>query len=105
MSLGIKKGDRVIVLAGKDKGKVGRVVNVYPAKDRLLVEGINMVKRHMRKSQQHPSGAIIHKELPIHLSNVALICPTSQKATRFSVTTAADGSKQRLSSNNKVVID
>ena len=105
MGLGIKKGDRVIVLAGKDKGKTGRVVSVYPAKQRVLVEGVNMVKRHMRKSQQHPSGAIINKELPVHISNLSLICPTTQKATRVAISIAEDGSKQRLSAKNKAVIN
>jgi large subunit ribosomal protein L24 len=104
MSLGIRKGDRVIVLAGRDKGKTAKVIHVYPKKGRALVENVNMVKKHLRKSQQNPQGAVINKELPIHLSNLSLLDPVSSKASRFKVTAAADGSKQRLASKSKAVI-
>ena len=104
MSLSIRKGDRVTVLAGRDKGKTGKVVHVYPKKHRALVENINMVKKHMRKSQQNPQGAIINKELPIHVSNLSLLDPVSGKASRYRASIAADGSKQRLASKSKAVI-
>ena len=103
MSLGIRKGDKVKVLAGRDKGKTAKVLHVYPNKGRALVEGINMVKRHVRKSQQHPQGAILQKELPIHLSNLSLL-DSSSKTTRIKTTVAADGTKQRVSSKNKAAI-
>ena len=104
MSLGIKKGDKVVVLAGRDKGKTARVIYVYPKKNRALVEGVNMVKKHVRKSQKDPQGGIISRELPIHLSNLSLICPTTNKATRIKTLVAGDGSKQRISAKHKMVI-
>ena len=104
MSLRIRKGDKVIVLAGRDKGKLAKVLHVYPRTGRALVEGINMAKKFFRKSQQHPQGAIISQELPIHTSNLSLIDPVSSKASRIKTLVAADGSKQRVSAKNKVVI-
>lgn len=104
MSLRIRKGDKVKVLAGKDRGKTGKVIHVYPKIDRALVEGVNMVKKHMRKSQQNPSGAIVQKELPIHISNLSLLDPASSKPTRLATLTAQDGSKQRASVKSKAVI-
>jgi large subunit ribosomal protein L24 len=70
MSFHVKKGDEVVVIAGADKGKRGRVIAVATKKNRLLVEGARIMKRHMRKSQQHPQGAIIEREGTIHISNV-----------------------------------
>jgi len=104
MGLRIKKGDKVTVLAGRDKGKSGKVITVYPVKNRALVEGINMVKKHLRKSQENPSGAIASRELPIHLSNLALVSPVSGKPTRLKNLVATDGSKQRVSAKEKAVI-
>ena len=104
MSLRIKKGDKVKILSGRDRGKTGKVLHVYPKKDRALVEGINMVKKHMRKSQQNPRGAMLQKELPIHISNLSLMDPSSGKATRLQTTIAGDGSKQRVSARSKAVI-
>ena len=104
MSLRIRKNDKVVVLAGRDKGKTGKVIAVYPKKDRALVEGINMAKKFFRKSQQHPQGAIIAQELPIHLSKISLINPANGKATRIKVLTAKDGSKQRITAKEKAVI-
>ena len=70
MKLHVKKGDEVVVLAGKEKGKRGKIIAVAPKKGRVIVEGLQMMKRHMRKSQQHPQGAIVEREGTIHLSNV-----------------------------------
>lgn len=81
MKLKIKKGDTVIVIAGNDKGKTGRVIAVYPKKLRVLVEGVNVRKKHMRPSPAYPQGGIISKEMPIHYSNVMLIGPDG-KPTR-----------------------
>ena len=104
MGLGIKKGDKVFVLAGKDKGKSGRVIYVYPKRNRALVEGINLVKKHQRKSQQNPQGGIVSRETTVHISNLGLVCPMSAKPTRLKMLVAQDGSKQRLSAKNKAVI-
>lgn len=104
MSLGIRRGDKVVVLSGRDKGKSGKVIHVYPKKGRALVEGINMVKKFYRKSQQHPQGAILSQENPIHVSKLSLVDPVSGKPTRIKTLTASDGSKQRVSARNKAVI-
>jgi len=84
MKLHVKKGDEVVVLAGKEKGKRGKIIAVAPRKGRVIVEGLQMMKRHMRKSQQHPQGAIIEREGTIHLSNV-------MKADRFDARVAKRG--------------
>lgn len=104
MSLRIRKGDKVLVLAGKDKGKTGKVISVNPDRARALVEGVNLMKKCFRKSQQHPQGAIIPQEAPIHLSNLTLLDPSSGKRTRLRTLTAADGSKQRVSVKSKTVL-
>ena len=104
MSLRIRKGDKVKVLAGKDRGKTGKVLHVYPRKNRALVEGINFVKKHLRKSQQNPQGAVVQQELPIHISNLSLLDPVSSKTTRIGTLVAADGSKQRVGIKSKAVI-
>ena len=104
MSLRIKKGDKVLILSGRDKGKTAKVLHVYPEKARALVEGVNMVKKHVRKSQQHPQGALISQELPIHVSNLSLLDPSTGKASRFKTLIAQDGSKQRVTAKTKAVI-
>lgn len=104
MGLGIKKGDKVFIRTGKDRGKTGKVIYVYPKKGRALVEGINMVKKHLRKSQQNPQGGIVSRETTVNLSNLSLLCPVSGKATRLKTLVAGDGSKQRISAKNKAVI-
>ncbi len=104
MSLRIRKGDKVKILAGKDRGKTGKVLHVYPERNRALVEGVNMVKKHKRRSQQHPQGAVVSQEASIHISNLALADPQSGKPSRFSTATAADGSKSRISIKSKAVI-
>lgn len=68
----VKKGDEVVVLAGSDRGKRGKVIAVMPAKSRVIVEGVKMIKKHTRKSQQNPEGAIVEREGTVHISNVAL---------------------------------
>ena len=70
MKCHVKKGDEVVVLAGKEKGKRGKIIAVSPKKQRVIVEGLQMIKRHTRKSQEHPNGAIVEREGTIHLSNV-----------------------------------
>ena len=104
MSLRIRKGDKVRVLAGKDRGKTGKVLHVYPNNNRALVEGVNMAKRHTRKNPQNPTGAILQKELPIQISNLSVLDPVSNKPTRIKTLVAADGSKQRVAAKSKAVI-
>ncbi|EUJ40819.1 50S ribosomal protein L24 [Brochothrix campestris FSL F6-1037] len=78
----LKKGDKVQVLAGKDKGKQGVILSILAKKDRVLVEGINMIKKHAKPSNDNPQGGILNIEAPIHMSNVALLDPKSGKPTR-----------------------
>jgi large subunit ribosomal protein L24 len=73
MAAKIKKGDRVVVLAGRDKGRQGEVMQVFPKEERLIVQGLNLVKRHTRPSQTDPQGGIKTKEAPLHISNVAYV--------------------------------
>jgi large subunit ribosomal protein L24 len=82
MSAKIKKGDRVVILAGRDKGREGAVLKVLPKEDRVLVEGLNIVHRHTRPSQADPQGGIKNKEAPLHVSNVALVDPKTGGPTR-----------------------
>ena len=101
----IKKNDTVYVLAGRDKGKTGRAFKVFPKEDRALVEGINYVKRHTRKTQsQDQQGGIIQKESPIHISNLALFCKTCNKYARVGINILADGTKSRYCKRCKEVI-
>ena len=93
----IKKDDQVIVIHGKDKGKKGRVMRVFPAESRILVEKINYRKTALRRTQQNPKGGIAEVEGKIHVSNVKLICPRTGKPTRVGYTILADGTKSRLS--------
>ena len=81
--LHVKKGDTVVVLSGKDKGKQGKVIQAMPKKDKVVVEGINKVKRHTKPNQKAPQGGIIVKEAPMHACKVMLICPACSQATRI----------------------
>jgi large subunit ribosomal protein L24 len=100
----IKKDDDVIVIAGRDKGKKGKVLKVFPKEDRALVRGVNVVKRHQRQTQKE-QGGIVSKEAPIHLSNIAHVDPKSGTATRIGFKTMADGSKVRFAKKSGEVID
>ncbi|MDI9550118.1 MAG: 50S ribosomal protein L24 [Bacteroidales bacterium] len=80
--LHVKKGDTVYVNAGNDKGKTGKVLTVFPAKDRVIVEGVNVISRHTKPNAKHPQGGILKREAGIHISNVQLIDPASNKPTR-----------------------
>ena len=104
MSSKIKKGDNVMVITGKDKGKTGEVLNVLPAKQRVLVRGVNIVKRHTKPSQTAPGG-IIERENAIHISNVALVDPTSNKATKIGFRILEDGRKVRFSKSSSEILD
>lgn len=103
MTMKIKKGDQVIVIAGRDKGKTGEVTKAMPKESKVLVSGINLVKRHTKPTQEN-AGGIISKEAPIHVSNVALIDPKSGKATRVGIKVEKDGSKVRVAKKSGEVI-
>jgi large subunit ribosomal protein L24 len=100
----IKKDDNVIVITGRDKGKKGKVLKVFPKEDRALVQGVNVVKRHQRQTQKD-AGGIVSKESPIQLSNIAHVDPKSGTATRIGFKTLADGSKVRFAKKSGEVID
>ena len=94
--LHIKKNDTVVVLAGEDKGKTGKVLKVLVEKDRALVEGVNMVSKSTKPSAQNPQGGIVKQEAPIHISNLSLVDPKSGKATRVGIKVTEDGKKVRI---------
>jgi len=102
--LKIKKGDTVIVITGKDKGKKGSVLQVLPSESRVRVAGINVAKRHTKPSYAG-SGGVVDKELPIHVSNVSLIDPKTEKPTRVGVKVLKDGKKVRVAKKSGEVID
>jgi len=93
----IKKDDKVKVVAGKEKGKMGKVLRVLRDKDRLIIENVNFVKRHSRPGGQTKQGGIIEKEASVHWSNVMLVCPNTGKQTRIGKQLLSDGSRARVS--------
>jgi large subunit ribosomal protein L24 len=105
MAARIRKGDTVIVLTGKDKGKSGRVLEVRPDADRAIVEGINIVRKHVKASMSDPQGGIKTKEATIHMSNIALRDPQTGKATRVGFKTNDKGVKVRFAKRSGVAID
>jgi large subunit ribosomal protein L24 len=104
LKLKLKKGDKVIVIAGKDKGKTGEITKVLVKESKVLVSGINMVKRHTKPTQEN-AGGIISKEMPIHISNVAFIDPKTSKATRLGFKMDKDGHKVRVAKKSGEVVD
>ncbi len=100
----IRKGDKVVVLAGKDKGRSGEVVSVQPKEDKAIVRGINIVIRHQRQSQSQ-EGGLIRKEAPIHLSNLALADPKDGKPTRVGFKFEKDGKKVRFAKRSGETIN
>ena len=93
----IRKGDKVRVIAGNDRGKEGKVLKVFPGSERIIVEKVNLIKRHTRPTQTNPRGGIVEKEGPVHVSNVMLVCPQSGQPTRTGVNILSDGSRVRFS--------
>jgi large subunit ribosomal protein L24 len=104
MAAKIRKGDKVVVLTGRDKGRTGEVIEVRPAEERALVRGVNIVKRHQRQTGQQ-EGGIISKEAPLHLSNIAVADPKDGKPTRVGFKTGNDGRKVRFAKRSGVEID
>ena len=100
----VKKGDKVIVISGKDKGKQGVVLEAYPKKDRVLVEGVNIVKKHAKPSQANPQGGIFDQEAAIHVSNVMIIDPKTGNPTRVGYQTV-DGKKVRVAKKSGESLD
>ncbi len=105
MAAKIKKGDYVVVIAGKDKGRKGEVLKVSPKDEKVVVKGIRMVKRHVRPSQMDPDGGIKEFEAPIHVSNGAHLDPKEDKPTRVGFKTLKDGKKVRVARKSGEVID
>jgi large subunit ribosomal protein L24 len=103
MAAKIRKGDKVVVIAGKDKGKTGEVISVHPADERAVVRGINVAKRHQRQTPSQ-EGGIIDRELPIHLSNIAIQDPSDGKPTRVGFQ-VVDGRKVRVAKRSGERID
>ena len=101
----IKKDDKVKVIAGKDNGKIGKVLKVIRKENRVIVENINKVKRHVKPNMQNRSGGIIEKEAPIHLSNVMLMCSKCMKPVRVQMQILEDGKKVRVCQKCKENID
>ena len=104
MASKIRKGDKVMVIAGAQKGSVGTVTRVFPEFDKVIVEGVNRVKRHMKPTPRSPEGGIIEKDRPIHVSNVALVDPSTDKPTRVKAG-VEDGKKVRISKRTGEVIN
>ena len=100
----IRKGDKVVVLTGKDKGRTGEVLSVQPKEDKALVRGVNMIRRHQKQSQSQ-EGGIITKEAPIQLSNIALADPKDGKPTRVGFQVQKDGTKVRVAKRSGEVIN
>ncbi|WP_042145409.1 50S ribosomal protein L24 [Paucisalibacillus sp. EB02] len=100
----VKKGDKVIVISGKDRGKTGTILEAYPKKERVLVEGVNMIKKHAKPSQENPQGGILNQEAPIHVSNVMPVDPKSGHPTRIGYE-VRDGKKVRIAKKSGEALD
>src|SRR5690349_631920 len=105
MAARIKKGDRVVVLAGKDKGRQGEVLKVVPDEDRVVVQGVQVVKRHQRQGPGNPQGGIVSREAAVHLSNVAHVDPKDGKPTRIGFRFLENGRKVRFAKRSGELID
>ncbi len=103
--MNLKKGDRVVVIAGKDVGKKGKILRVDPHKNRVVVEGVNIVHRHTRPTQDLPQGGIVKNEAPMDRSNVQLVCPRCSKKARIGVKILDNNKKVRVCRKCGEVID
>lgn len=92
----LKKGDTVVVRAGREKGKTGKVVAVHPKENKVTVEGINVVKRHTKPTRSNPTGGILEVTKPVHVAKVSIVEPTTKKASRIGIVLNKDGSKSRV---------
>lgn len=103
--LHVKKDDMVTIIAGKDKGKTGKVTRVFPEKGRVTVENLNVVKRHTRPTRTNAEGGIVEKEAPLDVSNVQLVCKACSKPTRTGIRVLEDGSKARFCKKCNEIVD
>ncbi|PID55944.1 50S ribosomal protein L24 [candidate division KSB3 bacterium] len=103
--LHVKKNDTVKVISGKEKGKSGKILKAYPAKGRIIIEHLNMIKKHTKRQRQGQGGGIIEREGTIHASNVMLVCPGCKQATRIGKKILEDGSKVRTCKKCGEVVD
>jgi large subunit ribosomal protein L24 len=102
----VRKNDNVLVTTGKDRGKKGRVLKVLPAKNRVVVEGVNIIKRHTKPNpQKQIKGGVVEREAPVHASNVQVVCPECGKATRIGRKILGDGRKVRICRKCEGVVD
>ena len=92
----IRKNDMVMIITGKDKGKTGKVLKIFPRQRRAIVEGLNLIKKHARRTREDQQGGIIHRESPLDVSNLMFYCPRCSRATRTGITILKDGSKNRF---------
>jgi large subunit ribosomal protein L24 len=104
VKLKVKKGDNVVVLAGRDKGKNGQILKIFPSENRALVQGVNLVRKHQKQSASQ-EGGIITKEAPIHISNIAIEDPKDARPTRIGYKVLEDGRKVRFAKRSGEVID
>ncbi|WP_246031916.1 50S ribosomal protein L24, partial [Salibacterium salarium] len=102
--LHVKKGDKVKVITGKDKGKEGVILQSFPSQSRILVEGVNMIKKHQKPSQENPQGGILNQEAPVHVSNVMPLDPSSNEPTRVGFKTE-NGNKVRIAKKSGEPLD
>ena len=105
MGLGVRKGDIVLVMTGKSKGKKGRILAVSPAAERVSIEGINIVKKHTKPNKKYAQGGIIEKEGTVHISNVMFICPKCSKPTKIGNTVLESGKKLRTCKKCREVLE
>lgn len=103
--LHVKRGDTVQVISGKEKGKSGKILKAYPGKGRVIVEHVNMIKRHTKRRSQGQGGGIIEREGTLHASNLLLVCPSCRKATRLGHKMLEDGTKARVCKKCGEVVD
>lgn len=101
----IRKGDTVMVIAGRDRGKSGKVLSVDRSAGKIVVEKLNIIKRHTKPNQKVKQGGILEKEAPMAISNVMFLCPVTQKPTRLGVRTQADGRRVRFSKKSNEVVE
>jgi len=101
----LKKKDNVLIICGEDKGKSGKIIEIFPHKNRLIIEGINLLKKHMKPTQKTPQGGIIRQEGPIHISNVRLVCNKCNKPTSTKNGMTKEGKKVRVCKKCVEIID
>lgn len=101
----LKKGDRVKVISGKDKGKEGKILVSLPAENKVIVEGVSVASRHLKPTQNNPQGGIVKKETPIYASKVMLVCPNTGKPTRVGHAFLEDGRKVRVAKVSGEIVD